>query len=284
MKIYRKTNYIEDGIRLGLFQVKEIVPIQTHMHDFVEIIYVLEGEATEIINETSYHVHRGDMLFINYKSTHSFVPIDSLTYINLSVYPEVIAERLIHHTNAFEVLSLSAFEELSQGEGGSVIHFSGAELHTVECILEDMRQEYEKNLPDRDNIIASYLEILIAKLIRKLYPSVLTNDKIEEMWQNLLLYIHENLDKKLSLSELAKKCFYNPSYFSRVFKERFGITLADYLTRERTEHAAKLLLSTDYTTEHIATVCGYGDKSSLYRAFRKEYGVTPSEYRTQKQK
>ena len=76
------------------------------------------------------------------------------------------------------------------------------------------------------------------------------------------------------------KYFYNPSYFSRVFKERFGITLADYLTKERTAHAAKLLLETDYTTEHIATICGYGDKSTLYRAFRKEYSVTPSEYRT----
>ena len=284
MKIYKKENFIEEGIRLGLFQVKEIIPIDVHLHDFVEIIYVLDGEATESINDTVYHVHRGDMLFINYKSTHSFVPIQSLTYINLCIYPEVIAERLIHHTNAFEVLSLSAFEELSCGEGGSLIRFSGAELHTIECILEDMRAEYEGNLPDRDNVIVSYLEILITKLIRKLYPSALTSDKNEKMWQNLLLYIHENLDKRLSLSELAKKCFYNPSYFSRVFKERFGITLADYLTRERTECAAKLLLSTDYTTEHIATICGYGDKSGLYRAFRKEYGVTPSEYRSQGQR
>ena len=284
MKIYKKENFIEEGLRLGLFQVKEIVPIETHLHDFVEIIYVLDGEATETINETSYHVHRGDMLFINYKSTHSFAPIDSLTYINLSIYPEVIAERLIHHTNAFEVLSLSAFEELSCGEGGSVIRFSGAELHTVECILEDMRVEYEKKLPDRENVLASYLEILITKLIRKLYPSCAENDRNEEMWQNLLLYIHKNLDKKLSLSELARKCFYNPSYFSRVFKDRFGITLADYLTRERTVYAAKLLLSTDYTTEHIASICGYSDKSSLYRAFRKEYGLTPSEYRNQAQR
>ena len=284
MKIYKKENLIDQEIRLGLFQVTESYPMALHLHDFVEIAYILDGEATETINDLTYVVRRGDMLFINYKSTHSFVPRGKFTYMNLCISPEVIARRLIHHSNAFEVLSLSAFEELLSGGGGNVIHFSGKELHTIECILEEMRNEYENALPDRATVLQSYLEILITKLIRKLYPSFAHSDKNEEMWQNLLLYIHENLDKKLSLVDLAKKCFYNPSYFSRVFKERFGITLADYLQKERTEYAAKLLLSTEYTTDHIATVCGYGDKSSLYRAFRKEYGVTPSEFRSQKKR
>ena len=280
MKVYKKENYIENGIRLGLFKVTENTPMERHLHEFAEIVYILDGEAIETINDHAYEVCRGDMLFINYKSTHSFTPKGEFTYINLCISPEVIASRLIHNSNAFELLTLSSFEELTSGEGGSIIRFSPTELHTMECILEDMRAEFKSNLPDRDTILVSYLEIVITKLIRKLYPTDIKNEKNEEMWLNLFAYIHENLDKRLSLSDLAEKCFYNPSYFSRVFKERFGITLADYLTKERTAHAAKLLLETDYTTEHIATICGYGDKSTLYRAFRKEYSVTPSEYRT----
>lgn len=280
MKVYKKENYIENGIRLGLFKVTENTPIERHLHEFVEIVYILEGEAVETINDLEYEVCRGDMLFINYKSIHSFTPKGAFTYINLCISPEVIADRLIHSTNAFELLTLSSFEELTKGEGGSVIHFLPTEFRIIECILEEMRTEFKSDLPDRNTILESYLEIIVTKLIRKLYPTGTESEKNEEMWQNLFSYIHENLDKRLSLPELAKKCFYNPSYFSRVFKERFGITLADYLTKERTAHAAKLLLETDYTTEHIATICGYGDKSSLYRAFRKEYSVTPSEYRT----
>lgn len=284
MKVYKKENYIENGIRLGLFKVTENTSIEKHLHEFVEIVYIMEGEAVETINDLDYEVRRGDMLFINYKSTHSFMPKGAFTYINLSISPEVIANRLIHNANAFELLTLSSFEELTRGEGGSVIRFSPTELHTIECILEDMRTEFRSDFPDRDTVLVSYLEIVITKLIRKLYPTGIESEKNEEIWNNLFSYIHENLDKRLSLPELAKKCFYNPSYFSRVFKERFGITLADYLTKERTTHAAKLLLETDYTTEHIAGICGYGDKSSLYRAFRKEYGMTPSEYRSANKK
>ena len=280
MKVYKKENYIENGIQLGLFKVTENTSIEKHLHEFVEIVYIMEGEAVETINDLEYEVRRGDMLFINYKSTHSFMPKGAFTYINLSISPEVIASRLIHNANAFELLTLSSFEELTRGEGGSVIRFSPTELHTVECILEDMHTEFRSDFPDRDTVLVSYLEIVITKLIRKLYPTGIESEKNEEIWNNLFSYIHENLDKRLSLPELAQKCFYNPSYFSRVFKERFGITLADYLTKERTAHAAKLLLETDYTTEHIAGICGYGDKSSLYRAFRKEYSVTPSGYRT----
>ena len=280
MKVYKKENYIENGICLGLFKVTENTSIEKHLHEFVEIVYIMEGEAVETINDLEYEVRRGDMLFINYKSTHSFMPKGAFTYINLSISPEVIASRLIHNANAFELLTLSSFEELTRGEGGSVIRFSPKELHTIECILEDMHTEFKSDFPDRDTVLVSYLEIVIAKLIRKLYPTGIESEKNEEIWNNLFSYIHENLDKRLSLPELAKKCFFNPSYFSRVFKERFGITLADNLTKERTTHAAKLLQETDYTTEHIAGICGYGDKSSLYRAFRKEYSVTPSEYRT----
>jgi AraC-like DNA-binding protein/mannose-6-phosphate isomerase-like protein (cupin superfamily) len=284
MRIYKKEDYIEDGIHLGLFQVTEKVPMEKHMHEFAEIIYIAQGEAIQTINDQTYQVRRGDMLFVNYKSTHSFSTEGGFTYINLCVSPEVLATRIIHHENAFELLTLSAFEDLTNGDGGSVIHFSGNEMHTVECILNDMLSENSATLPDRSVVMKSYLEILLTKLIRKLYPSKASSEKNDKLWKNLLDFIHQNLDKRLSLSDLAKKCFYNPSYFSRVFKERFGITLADYLTKERTEYATRLLMETDFTTEHIATVCGYGDKSSLYRAFRKEYGVTPSEYRSANKK
>ncbi|MBR2612604.1 MAG: AraC family ligand binding domain-containing protein, partial [Clostridia bacterium] len=130
MIVYKKENYIENGIRLGLFKVTENTPMERHLHEFAEIVYILDGEAIETINDHAYEVCRGDMLFINYKSTHSFTPKGEFTYINLCISPEVIASRLIHNSNAFELLTLSSFEELTSGEGGSIIRFSPTELHT----------------------------------------------------------------------------------------------------------------------------------------------------------
>lgn len=99
------------------------------------------------------------------------------------------------------------------------------------------------------------------------------------MWQELATYIEKNLDKKITLNDLAKKCFYNPSYFSRIFKERYGATLVDHITKERVRVASKLLRESGLSAERIAEKCGFGDRTSLYRAFTKAYGVSPAEYR-----
>ena len=99
------------------------------------------------------------------------------------------------------------------------------------------------------------------------------------MWQELSDYIEKNLDKKITLDDLAKKCFYNPSYFSRIFKERYGTTLVDHITKERVRAAQKLLSDSGLSSERIAEKCGFGDRTSLYRAFTRVYGMSPAEYR-----
>ena len=87
--------------------------------------------------------------------------------------------------------------------------------------------------------------------------------------------------EKISLEDLAQKCFYNPSYFSRTFKQKFGLSPIEYITRERAKMAAGLLTNTTLSMDAIAEKCGYGDKSSLYRAFEKNYGCSPTDYRKQ---
>ena len=72
MKVFKSEDFIKDGLSVGIFRNTDRGPIERHTHEFIEIIYVLNGEAVEEINEISYTVKRGDMLFINYGSTHNF--------------------------------------------------------------------------------------------------------------------------------------------------------------------------------------------------------------------
>ena len=100
-----------------------------------------------------------------------------------------------------------------------------------------------------------------------------------DLWDKLLKYIDDNLSSELSLPYLAKKCFYNPSYFSRVFKEKFGVSLTEYITRKRLSHAIDLLSESEISVEEICERTGFADKSSLYHAFSRYLGKTPGEYR-----
>ena len=125
MKIFRIEDFIKDGLSLGIFKSTDSTPYGEHTHEFTEIIYVLDGEVEERINDTEYRMTRGDLLFINYGSTHSFSPIGSVTFLNISFSPEVMGRRIISRENAFDLLSLTAFDEISNGKGEGVVLVEG---------------------------------------------------------------------------------------------------------------------------------------------------------------
>ena len=103
--------------------------------------------------------------------------------------------------------------------------------------------------------------------------------EMDGIWQSLSEYIDQNLDSRLTLAALAEKCFYNPSYFSRIFKEKFGVSLTEYITRKRLSHAIMLLSESVLSVEEIRECVGFPDKNSLYHAFSRYLGTTPGEYR-----
>ena len=279
MKTFKAKNHIGKGLSLGIFasDVAEDEPL--HSHEFVEIIYIAKGDAMQFINGREYEAKRGDLFFINYGSTHRFTTVGGFKYYNLSFDPEILTARIINRENAFYLLSLTAIDEL-RGEGAPEgrIHFGSDERPLIEALLSDMLSEYGSDMAERGAVLESYMTVLIAKILRKTRP-VSNKTDIDGVWQELLEFIDGNIDKRLSLSELAKKCFYNPSYFSRAFKERFGLSISEYITKERVSVAAELLLSEDISTDEIARRSGFGDRSGLYRAFGKHYGMTPREYR-----
>ncbi len=279
MIVYKNEDYIKDGLSLGIFKSECCEPIPPHTHEFIEIVYILGGSATQNINGKKYESSRGDMLFMNYGSTHSFIPSEKFEYYNICFAPEIIGKRIINRENAFDLLSLTAFDEISGGKNEGVIRFVGEERHLIELLVSDMQHEYSQNMRARRAVLESYMNILISKILRKMHPQENWKNKSEKMWRELSEYIDKNLDKRLTLPDLAKKCFYNPSYFSRVFKERFDIPLAEYISRERAALAAKLLRESELGISDIAERCGYGDKSAFYRAFTKFYGITPAQYR-----
>ncbi|MBU5347128.1 response regulator transcription factor [Paenibacillus lautus] len=83
----------------------------------------------------------------------------------------------------------------------------------------------------------------------------------------------------LSLSTLAIKFHFNPSYFCMLFKTHTHMTVHQYITQTRMKVAAGLLLQTSQKVYQIAELVGYKDVKYFIRLFRKEFGSSPEEYR-----
>ncbi|MEP0986546.1 AraC family transcriptional regulator [Ekhidna sp.] len=94
-------------------------------------------------------------------------------------------------------------------------------------------------------------------------------------------FIDENLGSDLSLSTVSEIAFFSPYHFHRVFKFITEETLNEYITRRRIEKSALELKHKTIGISEISTNCGFNDNSSFTRAFKKYYGVNPTEFRKQ---
>ncbi|MDR0405418.1 MAG: AraC family transcriptional regulator [Clostridiales bacterium] len=95
----------------------------------------------------------------------------------------------------------------------------------------------------------------------------------------VLEYIEKNLDKKLSIDELAEVCKMSKFHFIRRFKKVYSETPYGYITRVKVNRAKTLLSSTDRTVDKIAVLVGFNDTNTFIRAFKKYTGETPLRYR-----
>lgn len=119
-------------------------------------------------------------------------------------------------------------------------------------------------------------------------------DKVTEACRNILTkkemlmndaiakskrYIEENYKKDISLDDVSRMVDISPYYFSKLFKEETGENFIEYLTNLRIERAKKLLQLREMSIKTVCIETGYSDPNYFSRIFKKQVGVTPSEFR-----
>ena len=97
--------------------------------------------------------------------------------------------------------------------------------------------------------------------------------------ENLRQYIAQHLGEPLSMPDLAEQMHVSERQLARVFKTELGITPAAYLEAARVEAARQQLEATDASLERVAQTCGFNTTDTLHRAFRRQLGTTPGQYR-----
>jgi len=118
---------------------------------------------------------------------------------------------------------------------------------------------------------------LLAQLVEapQAHPSPVRDMVTRCQW---LVKRHAN-NSELSLRFLARELKISPSYLSRVFRDKSGERLAEYITRTRIQNAADGLRTTQLSVKAIGAACGFNDTSYFCRVFRQLIGQTPQDYR-----
>ena len=106
-------------------------------------------------------------------------------------------------------------------------------------------------------------------------PKKLSTEKLNLISE----YIDANLERKITLSDLAAVAGIGKFYFSRLFKSSIGCSPYTYVLRRRIEKAKKLLRYSNISICEIALECGFSNQSHLAKHFRRISGTTPASYR-----
>ncbi len=106
---------------------------------------------------------------------------------------------------------------------------------------------------------------------------------VESKIQNSVDYINSNFAKPdLSISTIAAKSYISEVYFRKIFKAEFGISPQKHIIKLRIQKAKELIGTGDYSLKEVAFMCGYNDYKYFSAEFRREVGLSPSKYESEK--
>ena len=208
------------------------------------------------------------------------LPLDTVRERLLDGEPQAAAQLLIQNAreyvsihrpypNKFKEVLLFGFWRIF-GDIGNVV--DPEEIHRLMNHVEQMishsasMSELEHAL---EGVCVQFCDILSTR--RKTSTTQALEDAAELLRTQ---YGHE-----WTLEELADRVHFNPSYFSSVFKQHFGVSYVNYLNDIRLKNAAERLHSTREPVGQLAQSLGYQNTTYFIKLFRRKYGITPNEYR-----
>ncbi len=141
-------------------------------------------------------------------------------------------------------------------------------------------RESDNRAPGWETAVVANSVSLIVHLKRAFQDSDTIPPKAEkpELADQAIAYVEANLQHKITLSDAARELFVSPGTVSRLFQHKMGVSFYRWVTHRRLIEA-KVLISENIPIESVGLRVGFSDHSSFYRAFRKEYGISPRQYR-----
>lgn len=244
----------------------------THFHQNLEIVYVLEGSVEVQIEPETYNLKKGDFLLINANKRHSWRATEEKILlasfqINFTMLAEYMGTNQLLFWCNTTVDKNESYEQLKR-------------------VLDQMlNRSYDKEKEGAIYLNSIYYEaiyLLVAYFmikaddVRMKENFTPDNSRIFEI-QN---YVQANYQKQLSLNDLAQKLYLSNAYLSKYIKKHFGLSFLEYVNNIRLFHAVDELVYSEKKITRIALDNGFPTTAAFNKAFKEIYNMTPSAYRS----
>lgn len=256
-----------------------------HLHDSIEILYMMEGERYFFIEQNIYYVKKGMAVMINHNQLHRGSIVDDSTkyhrfvlYIDTSMFDKY-----------FSLPQIPAVRNFGEKYWG-VAEFDQDDWLQSLTILEAMKKEMNRNTSDGNALsllLVMQLITLFARnrknpdtaLLQKQMPDKKNIPGVHQLVHEIALYLQNHSNETCSLDDIAARFYISRSYLTRIFKSVTGFTVSEYLMTCRVQKAKILLDKTDLDITEISIRTGFGNVSYFDKIFKRIADMTPLQYR-----
>lgn len=251
-----------------------------HWHEEMELIYISRGRLQVNIGGTDYMAAKGCVLIVNPQQLHLMRSEDTDVLYHTLLFP---LELLSFRTR--DALEQTVFLPLRTGQKTFPSRVPEAVLTEENLALLDAVIGINQEKPPLYQLQTRLLLLQFLMEILKAQPLIHSpNEAPDRMQKELLEYIRMHYCDKITLNQLAQVFHLSPKYLSRFFKEHFHLTLTQYISHLRMNHARKLLDTTNLPVTEVAVQSGFSGVSFFIREFKRENGLSPRQWRNQQRK
>lgn len=251
--------------------------VTDHVHDYYEFYFFLEGNVSMVIGGEEFIMRPGDIVLIPPNIRHH-------ADISDQKYPYRRFVFWISEAYCNSLLELSSdYVYLMQHVKISkeyIFHTDVITFNSVQSKVFGLLDEMQSKRFGREAKISLCVNDLILHLNRIVHEQKYVKSDREEkrLYRSVADYIEENLEGDLSLEHLSKHFYVSKYHIAHVFKENIGLSIHQYITKKRLAGCREAILGNVSITDAYQ-MFGFGDYSSFYRAFKKEYGISPKEFK-----
>jgi AraC family L-rhamnose operon regulatory protein RhaS len=259
---------------------------ELHVHEFVELIFVVEGRATHLFQDIYYEVGEGDVFVINPGEAHGYALKEdqSIEIVNCLFEPGFIPTSLLGELQVSDAMDFFYVQPFLHEKARFYhkLNLRGSDASAALSILEGILAEMSRRRSGFQPLIQlKMIELFI--LLSRYYSE--RKDQADAAAPGEVLvrracgYVERHYAEKLTLPVLTELFHIGARQLNRYFNRHAGCSVIEYVHRVRMEKAKRLLADTDEKIAVVSEMVGYEDTSFFSRLFARQAGCPPGKYR-----
>lgn len=249
--------------------------VSLHSHTFYEVLCCRNTCGAEyLVGSERYRLQKGDIVFISPGISHRPLLPDHMS--------EPYRRDVLWLSPEFIEITTHLLGDSFSGRQRktSLLRTAGTRWEFLADLFRTGVQESEGCAPGWEAAVMGNTLLLVTQLARAFFDCGEESMSAErpELLDRAMAYIEQNLSRKITLADAARHLYVSESTVSQTFRNKMGVSFHQCLTQRRLI-AAKQLIQDNMLLEDVGQQVGFSDYSTFYRAFKKEYGISPRQYR-----